>query len=294
MCKSLRGHLICNVLRRVALKAWRALCFWCAWVPAVHAWNATGHQVITEIALHHMTPHALKRFKAYEPSPDGLLWASTWLDKVRGRWPASRPMHYIDMPYLMPNTSNASPKLSGMNAVLAVYQAKKMLLNDKLSMPERVVALRVLLHVVGDLHQPLHAINRFSSRYPKGDRGGNLVRLAKNKVAKNLHAYWDRGAGLLLKPVQGETLMVLVKRIEATTPPCVLSEQSQDPMRWAEGSYKMARTEVYPAWQHTRAVSQRQRRADYPRVNAQLALAGCRLAAVLNEIDRELRHARLK
>jgi hypothetical protein len=51
------------------------------------------------------------------------------------------------------------------------------------------MAMRLLIHYVGDIHQPLHATSRVDSHYPKGDRGGNSVPL--DNELKELHAVWD-------------------------------------------------------------------------------------------------------
>ena len=257
-------------------------------LPA-NAWNALGHQVIAQIAIHHMTPHALARFAAYERGSQGLLQASVWLDTVRGSWRESRVMHYIDIPYVEGTLTRAPKAMSSMNAVLAVREAMQMLLDANISVPERVIALRVVLHVVGDLHQPLHAINRYSTRYPQSDRGGNLQHLPKNKIGKNLHAYWDRGAGMLLARAHHESFKALVQRVEAASGPCEISATSSlDPMTWAESSHDIARSEIYPAWPAKAHVTKHQRRLDYKRVEQQLADAGCHLALVLNALDRQL------
>lgn len=52
-------------------------------------------------------------------------------------------------------------------------------------------ALRLLIHYIGDIHQPLHASARVNSKYPKGDAGGNFVNLPPKDGAKNLHSVWD-------------------------------------------------------------------------------------------------------
>lgn len=53
------------------------------------------------------------------------------------------------------------------------------------------VALRLMIHYTGDIHQPLHATSRVDSDYPAGDRGGNSLRLPSRGGASNLHASWD-------------------------------------------------------------------------------------------------------
>ena len=52
--------------------------------------------------------------------------------------------------------------------------------------------LRLLIHYVGDIHQPLHTSSRYTSQYPDGDQGGNLFRLStQSQEITNLHALWD-------------------------------------------------------------------------------------------------------
>jgi S1/P1 Nuclease len=52
-------------------------------------------------------------------------------------------------------------------------------------------ALRLLIHYIGDVHQPLHATARLDPKYPKGDAGGNFFHLPEKLGAKNLHSVWD-------------------------------------------------------------------------------------------------------
>jgi len=51
--------------------------------------------------------------------------------------------------------------------------------------------LRLLIHYIGDIHQPLHATSRFTSKYPAGDRGGNSFTLTSKAGVSNLHSLWD-------------------------------------------------------------------------------------------------------
>jgi hypothetical protein len=53
------------------------------------------------------------------------------------------------------------------------------------------IALRLLIHYVGDIHQPLHTASRYDAMYKKGDRGGNFFNLQDIGGAKNLHSAWD-------------------------------------------------------------------------------------------------------
>ena len=55
----------------------------------------------------------------------------------------------------------------------------------------RSFALRLLVHYVGDLHQPLHALSRVNSNYPSGDRGGNYFPVEERDEVDNMHLVWD-------------------------------------------------------------------------------------------------------
>jgi len=52
-------------------------------------------------------------------------------------------------------------------------------------------ALRLLIHYMGDIHQPMHALSRVNKEFPAGDRGGNSFPLKTHYSAKELHAVWD-------------------------------------------------------------------------------------------------------
>lgn len=85
--------------------------------------------------------------------------------------------------------------------------------------------MRLLIHYVGDVHQPLHATSRVNHDYPAGDRGGNNVPLPKYETVDNLHEFWD-SAGyefdgyqtLPYSDADWETLGENVKRIRAAYP----------------------------------------------------------------------------
>ena len=55
----------------------------------------------------------------------------------------------------------------------------------------RSVALRLFLHFVADVHQPLHALSRYTKEHPDGDKGGNTLKLKYHLSVSNLHSLWD-------------------------------------------------------------------------------------------------------
>jgi hypothetical protein len=98
--------------------------------------------------------------------------------------------HFIDTPFttdgtplLAITTPNAQERIALFRAVLASSSADALKSYD----------LTWLLHLVGDVHQPLHASTRVSNSDPQGDAGGNLVKLSCKSC--ELHAFWDHLLG---------------------------------------------------------------------------------------------------
>ena len=81
------------------------------------------------------------------------------------------------------------------NVVQAIKKAKHDLADSRLPPAERAIALCWYLHLVGDLHQPLHAVALATEELPDGDRGGNLIRVTHNGSETNLHSFWDQRLG---------------------------------------------------------------------------------------------------
>ena len=280
------------------IRFWMAcLCILMGYNEPLFSWNAMGHRVIMQIALDHMTPHAIERFNdynnalRYKGEPVSLLDASCWLDVCRRSY-AGRfdHMHYIDLPF-----SDDGSRLSQthepypMNALIAIEQSRDFLLQNTGASDERAISLRILLHVVGDVHQPLHAATRVSKKYPHGDKGGNQFYLQKNAVAKNLHAYWDRGGGALhVKSKKSMALSIKNKALDLEKQwPCHRVSVKFDPQGWINESYLIAKSKAYSPLKRHRPTKLYQSMVKET-VDERLSLAGCRLAFLLNEIDKTL------
>ena len=144
-----------------------------------------------------------------------------------------------------------------------------------------------LEHLVGDVHQPLHATSRFTINHPNGDAGGNLLFFCAKPCTDEIHAFWD---GLL-----GDTPTVAVvtktgKALVALGKPA--GADNLDPASWTAASLALARSDVYVApisddnnpsvtiSPRPDAAYQTKATAD---ARAQVALAGYRLAGLLNK-----------
>lgn len=252
------------------------------------AWNAQGHRLIAEIAYEHLTPHAKETFERYNDAlssvykPETFVESSVWLDNLSYQdihW--FEPMHYIDIPYSTDNS--ALPTQQKVNALQAINDASKLILNKYPTDFDKGIALRMLIHIIGDIHQPLHAVNHVSAEFPEGDKGGNLVILHNNSVAPNLHAYWDRGAGLLKSnQLKRNQIGEEASRIEKKWP-CSAFSTTLNPSAWAQESHVFAVDEVYHL-----PINQAYQLKAQQITEKRIAAAGCRLAAFLNFMDNQI------
>jgi hypothetical protein len=170
------------------------------------AWSALGHRLIAELAQRHLTPQArrqVQRLLQGEPEPT-LAGVASWADTLRDQDPdrgkKTSRWHYVNF---TPGGCDYQPEHDCPNGdcVIAQIQAQRVILADRTRTPaERRDALKFLVHLVGDVHQPLHAGNR-------KDKGGNDFQislrtgLAPEAYARdryvdgvmgtNLHAVWD-------------------------------------------------------------------------------------------------------
>lgn len=273
--------------------AWMALLLLALPAPAL-AWGEFGHRTIAQIAEANISPQAKARmnalFRAEKllATPDCPLRnigdASVWADCVRRddlRWGYTAPWHYVNMDICKPFDLKAN--CPNGNCVGAQVTRNEKLLADK-SLPAhvRLEALAWLVHMMGDMHQPMHGGDR-------GDLGGNRVSAAYGIVEgrMNLHRLWD-GPIAERAITQGAPI---VRRYSAPERSPYLTGSVED---WALESWSIARDTVYTTAQHGPACGpalqpgERARHDDadiealIPVVRLQVLRASLRLAAALD------------
>lgn len=248
-----------------------------------------------------MTPHAKRRFNQYNHAMDSayhsqsFVNAAVWLDRMRYKevaWCAS--MHYIDLPFTEDNSPLFPPQ--EINSVWAIEKAKLLLFHKYATKFHKGIALRVILHVAGDLHQPLHAATRVSRDIPQGDQGGNLVPIMGSSVAKNLHSYWDSGGGSLKTKHRRYKSYQVAKRAKAimTHWPCNVTEADPNPLHWVAESHALAINIAYKMLPKNNVIDKKYHQLLKDLSEERLALAGCRLAALLNQIDSRLNQMKME
>jgi hypothetical protein len=266
--------------------------------PAL-AWGNKGHRIIGMLAEAHLTPAARAAIDSILQGED-FVAATTWADEMRnsGVNPAfwartAANWHYVNID--AGSDYAASPKNPQGDAVVALETFIAILLDEPLPAgpvelglqsyfgtvenrpPElKRFALKFLLHIVGDLQQPLH------SGYA-ADRGGNAIEVSWYGRRSNLHSLWD--TLLLEQPNLDEAAFTsrLLNRIRSTPAIDLRYMESATPDQWLqESTLLLARI-------HTRNTDTNTFGADYaaefvPTVEQQLVRGGLRTAYLLNTL----------
>jgi len=241
------------------------------WLGAsqVQAWGVQGHHVIANLDWAQLTPQAktaVSRLLALEPG-ETLASISTWADEHRS--PSTARWHYVNFPRESCVYQRKRDCPDGQCVVEAIEKQTEVLAS-KASDDKRLLALKYLVHFVGDVHQPLHA------GYGE-DRGGNTYQIQAFGHGSNLHAFWDSG---LIKTLQEDTdtlsQRLLVKTLKNSTAPLNAAQAAQASCRI------VASDDFYPG----RFVGQDYVQAFAPVMENQLVTAGARLAELLNRVLR--------
>ena len=190
-----------------------------------------------------------------------------------------RYWHYIDLPFSTDHTSLIQPQAPNAATQIAVF--RRTLASKDSSDSLKSYDLVWLLHLVGDVHQPLHATSRFTHSQPEGDAGGNRVALCQKPCRNELHAFWDDVPGTEKNP---EVAIRRATHLPEQDPHVAAID---DERQWIRESFAIAQNSVYippigdgpGPW----TLDGPYRAIAHQVVGNRLALAGARLAHVLNE-----------
>lgn len=272
------------------------------------AWGPNGHAIVADIAETRLTPEARTQVQTLLATEGlhSLDQIASWADNVghlpknKGGLPETLPWHYVDVDVAdtaydqkrdCPDRLCVAEKLPEEMAVLRDPSA---------SASRRLTALKWVVHLTGDVHQPLHAAERSQ------DKGGNAVRVTyfgqDSNGHMNLHSIWDeaivdQATGLRVGPhysidpaaarAVADKLNTAITPDEALYWSADISAQTERKatIDWVDESHALARTVVYGALtqQNNAALGQDYATLAWPIARLRLEQAGVRLAAVLNE-----------
>ncbi len=248
------------------------------------AWGRVGHRLTAKVAEEYLTPEAKEQIKLLLDG-QSIAEIASWADDYRSLHPETGPWHYVDIPQDAAGfdrqrdcpTSTATPPSPWRDCVTdRILYFEGRLGDTALSHEERAQALKFLVHLIGDVHQPFHAYG--------GDRGGNNIHInyLGSKVCGtfncNLHGVWDEqlieSQGLNDKRYT-ELLMVKIKDNHWER------LAGGEPTSWATVSHHYAVQALAP---DGALITHEYVKEEVKIVDAELALGGLRLAHVLNRI----------
>ena len=279
---------------------------------SVQGWWETGHMLVAQIAKNELLaehPDIYERAENItlllkgltQNLTDTFVEAAVWLDDIKeDQWESFYSWHFVDRP-VNPLGMPVVPE-SAINAVYAIEEASKVLTNEKRRGTITIaksVFMRVLLHVVGDIHQPLHCADLYNLTFPEGDEGGNKLNVTvktHNNETMPLHHYWDAIAYRLpddlkrpLNESAKETLEAWAKKLTDEFPKDFFKEELKikDITQWTIDSYLTAVEHAYKPLRTDFIIDKVYEEQAFYIMRRNLALAGYRLAQLIPTILQE-------
>lgn len=263
-----------------------------AWAVApVSAWGPQGHRLVALLATNHLTPVAAQNVR-WLLAPETLGDIASWADEVRGGITQTGLWHYVNIPpdAKAYDRDRDCPRQPGVAAgsrddawrdcvVDRVRYHEERLADPTLDRADRAIALKFLVHFVGDIHQPLHA--------SAIERGGNgiLVRVFGSDNCStdpartspcNLHGAWDSRLLAHRNLNDAAFVKVLEGRIASAQ---LLTRPTGTAADWALESLAISNTVMLP---QQGSVDEAYYAKHIGIIEERLALGGARLAQVLN------------
>lgn len=240
-----------------------AITFHCA------AWGPTGHRATGLVAEKHLTKKARASIKKIL-GDQSLAMASTWMDEIRSdsTFDYMADWHWVTIP--QGQTYEQTVKNPNGDLIQTLQRVISELKSKKLTRAQELERIRILVHLVGDIHQPLHVGDR-------DDRGGNNVRVTWFGDPSNLHRIWDSDMIDDTKLSYTELAASLENPGEAQ----VRAWQKNSILEWAKESQSY-HTQLYDTGNGK--LGYRYSYVNMPAVRHRLLQAGIRLAGILNDI----------
>ncbi len=234
------------------------------------SWGKTGHRVVGQIAYNHLTNKAKKNIQKVL-GDEQLGMVGNYMDFIRSRSDTKymTPWHYCTVPDGKTYDEVGAPEQG--DAVVAIERLIEELKTKNFTYESEIENLKYLVHIVADIHQPLHVGNG-------EDKGGNDIKVEFYWEDSNLHRVWD--SGIIDK--QQLSYMEYVRWIDIAKEDQITQWQTDGVRVWVKESYDY-REQVYD-FPESKKLNYRYVYDNIAAVNERLLQAGIRLAGILNEI----------
>lgn len=235
-------------------------------------WGQKGHDVTASVAERHLTPKAKAAVSDLLDGKSMIYWAN-WLDNASHtpQYAYTKTWHYKNInagvPYEKMSLNPSGDVVTAINSQIAVLK------DAGKSRDEKVLVLKILVHTVGDLHQPMHMGRQT-------DLGGNKVKVKYFNRDRNLHGIWDTD---LVESAHKWSYTEWTDMIDRTTP-----AQQEEMVKgttddWARQTHEIAK-QIYEEIPEGYNLSYNDVARWAPVIEQQLLTGGIRLASILNSI----------
>ena len=241
-------------------------------LPA-YGWGDKGHRVVAMLAEAHLTEQARREVRKLLPAGTTLADAAVWPDKEGRRITDLDQLHHVSIPDHASGYDQERDCKARNCMVEALKWFTSVIADAKAPINVRLIALRYVAHLVGDMHQPLHAGRR-------EDRNGTDLIVNYRAQTNNLHLFWD----INIVDMEVGSAEQIANRLEAgTTVEERTQWQSGDPKTWTDESFRLSRSHAYRLGE-SMDLSDDYVATALTIVRRRLAQAGVRLGWLLNNI----------
>ncbi len=258
----------------IAMKRIILLCCSLVLAQTTLAWGPKGHDVTAYIAECHLTPEAAEAVDRVLGG-HSLVYYANWLDNAshQPEYAYTKTWHYRNID--AGETLESMPENPDGDVLTAVTNLVERLSSGELTPEEEALDLKMLIHLVGDMHCPMH-MGHLS------DLGGNRVPVTVFGRSSNLHSAWD---STLPESAHKWSYTEWQEQIDRLADDEAMLVQSGTPCDWAAETWELC-SEIYEATPEGSSISYDYVAKYAPMVERQFLRAGYRLAKLLNEIYR--------
>lgn len=237
------------------------------------AWGPKGHDVVASVAENHLSKRALKRIEKVLDG-ESMVYVANWLDNASHthEYAYTKTWHYVNVEPSEGSYAGSQREPKG-DVVTAVNGIVERLKSGELRKEEERTELMMLIHLVGDMHCPMHAGH-------KSDRGGNGTQVKFFGKSKNLHSVWDSD---IVESAHRWSYTEWQKQIDRLNPKQCRAIVQGTPNDWIEECVTLA-DDVYRNSATGENLSYDYVAQYAPVVESQLLKGGLRLAALLEDI----------
>lgn len=244
----------------------------CLFASAAFGWGQKGHDTVTAIAERHLTPVTKAAIDSILDNKSIVYWAN-WLDNASHtpQYAYSKTWHYKNVDEGV--RYEEAPANPAGDAVTAIKAQIETLSNPKTSKDDAALSLKMLIHIVGDMHQPLHMGHAT-------DLGANRIKVKYFGRENNLHSVWD---SKLVESAHNWSYTEWADQIDRVSPAEATAIAAGSIDDWARETLPIA-ANIYQAFPAGTSVSYNEVFEWTPTIEQQLLRGGLRLARILNAI----------